>query len=115
MDNLLHLFRKRQPLMPQSAQDRARNQVGGKYLMVLADLLYRCDKGSEFADIRRLSEDAQSVYMADVLLWLSIEQRAERVKRVHACDAHAYALADDERETVERQARKDIAQYGGGR
>lgn len=101
--------------MPVTAQDRNRQRVSGKYLKVLAELLYRCDKGNEYVDFNGLTADAQAVYLADALLWLSAEHRMERIKRVHFLDAHAFAEKDDERESVERQARQDVAQFGGRR
>lgn len=97
------------------ALDRARKQLAGRHVFEIAQRLYRCDKGKDSADLRTLSEECQAVYIADALMALSAESRMERVKRIHALDAQVFAGKDDEQESVARQARQDIARFGGRR
>lgn len=102
------------PLGPMSGLERARRQVAGELLPVLAELLYRCDKGTKFARFDHLSEAAQSVYVGEALRLLTHERRTDRINAVHAIDAQHFALRDDEQEMVMRRARLDIQRFGGG-
>lgn len=96
-----------------SAIERARRQLSGPRVRRMAQELYRDDKANDAADISTLDQDCQAVYLADTLMMLSAENRMERVKRVHAINAHVFAKRDDERELVMRQARADIIRFGG--
>lgn len=94
--------------------DRVRRQVALRLVPQIAALLYKADKGNEHADLTDLRSDgARGVYLADALLILDPDQQMERRKRVHAQDAHVFAAATDEGETVNRQAREDVARFDG--
>lgn len=97
----------------ESALDRARKELTRSDVFELAQVLYRRDKGNEFAQLRSLRQECQAVYLADALVILTDEDsRVERIKRIHMLDAQVFALADDENESVMRQARRDMAHYG---
>ena len=102
------------PLFQMTPQERVRQQVAARLIPKIAELLLQADKGSESIKLTDLrSEESRCAYLADALLALEPEQRFERVKRVHQADAEMFALQADEDEMVRRQARRDIARFGG--
>lgn len=111
MQNVARSSPERQSRMPLPAEERARRQVSSELLPVIAELLFRCDKGNKYAKFSQLSDAAQTVYLAEALQLTSIDKRTERLHQVHSVDAHVFAVRADEQETVMRQAREDIARY----
>ena len=109
MPNIPH--RQDEPLMPMSPQDRIRQQAIDSMVPEIAQLLYRCDKGHRMAHLSDLKDDELAVYVADALMITDAEARTERVTRLNRLRARRFAAADDESETVMRQARRDIAHY----
>ena len=110
MQTVAHSHESSQTMHP---VDRVRRQVALRLIPQIAELLYKADKANDFAELDDLrSEGARAVYLADALLMLEPDQQRERMKRVHAQDAHGFALAADEGETAMRQARQDIAAHG---
>lgn len=96
--------------------DRARREVVSELVRPLAELLYQADKGHRGAKLADLgSDDAIGVYIAASLKALRPEARAVRINQVHQLQAHGFATAADEGETVRQQARRDVAAFGGPR
>lgn len=100
--------------MPIPARERERRQVVSELIPVIAELLYRADKGNRYARFSSLSESARAVYVAEALMITAVEQRHERVVRVNQADSHAFALAEKDQRDVEWQARQDVIKFGPG-
>lgn len=98
--------------MSTTPQERVRQQLAGKLVPQLAELLYRYDKGHDMARLSDLPEAGRAVYLAEALERLSTAARIERLHRVQAAIAQGHAVAENEQETVTRQARADIARFG---
>lgn len=100
--------------MPLTPQQRVQMQIDSELVPKIAELIYQADKKSRHARLADLrTDDAKAVYLAEALMVLAPEARADRKQRVQVSDAHHFAIAEHEQETVARQARIDGARFIG--
>lgn len=107
--------------MPMSEQDRLRAKLAHEYATThapaLAEQMYQVDKPCRLVKLTDLRTDSsRQVYLeaAHAALLTAFLGRAQRTRivAVQAADAEHHARIEDENETVQRQARHDIAKYG---
>lgn len=100
-------------VMSSPPQDRVRQQIAQEMAPTIVLALYRVMKGSRHARLEDISPEALATLTTEVLGDLLTPARIHgRIQRVNLLQAHGHALADDEQETVMRDARSDIARFG---
>jgi len=97
-------------------QERLRRQLAEEFAPELAERLYQVDKGSRYAKLADLlTESTRQVYLDAAVRMLIGPEQKDRIRSVQSTSAHERALQADESETLMRDARADIAKFGGGR
>lgn len=114
MDRVARFSPERQaPLMPLRPQDRVRMQVIDRLVPQIAALIYQGDKGHEAAELDDLrSMESRAVYVATALMLFDPQERADRIRRVHAADAEHFAYRDKPEQDVARRGRQDAILFG---
>lgn len=113
MQTVIQETESSQPMTP---QDRLRQQLAEEFAPALAERLYQVDKGSRHAKLADLLTDSSRQAYLDAALQVLIgpPQKA-RIQSVQAAIAQHHAQRENESETLMRDARADIARFGGGR
>lgn len=101
-----------QTIMPLSAQDRVRQSVAHKVAPDVILARYRAMKGMATARMEDIPPAIMAVLVADVLQFFSTESLNASIAACHRAQAHVHAFADDEAESLARQAQRDVATYG---
>jgi len=93
-----------------SSRDQIRDSIAAAITPLIAEMILKHDKAQpsyKLADLR--NQDERAVFLAAVLELLSPARVAERMVRFDIVRAHTHAQRDHEQESVEAQARHDIA------
>lgn len=102
--------------MPDTPQQRVRMSIAVTVVDELAERLLQHDKANQAYKLRHLrSDDERKVYRDAILAFLADPTgRLLRVNKVNQLRGHDHAIADDEAESIARQARRDIEMYAAG-
>ena len=96
-------------------QARLRQQLAEEFAPALAERLYQVDKGSRHAKLSDLLTDSSRQVYLDAAMAALIGSQKARITAVQAAIAQHHAERANESETLMREARLDIARFGGGR
>jgi hypothetical protein len=97
-------------------QERLRQQLAEEFAPALAERLYQVDKGSRHAKLADLlTASSRQVYLDAALSYLLGPSQTARINAVQSAIARGHAERENESETAMRDARLDIARFGGGR
>lgn len=98
--------------MPMSEQDRLRAKLAMELAPKVAEAMYQVDKGSRYAQIDDLLTDSSRQAYIDAAMAVLLGQQKTRIQVVQAAIAHHHAEKADPQESVDKQAREDVAKHG---
>lgn len=104
--------------MSTTPQDRVRASIALTRAAAFADVLLQCDKANPSFRLDRdlVDEHERAIWIEDVVAFLlDHERRLKRTVRLNALRSHGHALAENEQQTAEWQARQDVVKFGGHR
>lgn len=101
-----------QTTVPLTPQEQVRQQVAAQLIPQIAELLYRCDKGSPHAKLSDLrNEESIALYIGQARELVTPEARKARIDTIHVIDAHILAFAEKDQTDAEWQARQDVIRF----
>ncbi len=98
--------------MGMSSRDQIMASIADAITPLIAELILRHDKAQpkyRLSDLR--DQDERAVFIADVMELLSPERVAERMVRFDIVRSHNNAKREQEQQSVEAQARQDVARF----
>lgn len=94
-------------------QERVRASIALTVTPEMAERLLQHDKANpSFTLEDLLDDDERAIYLAEIMELFSPERRAERTIRFNTLRGYTHAKTEDEQQTIDKQAREDIAKYG---
>jgi hypothetical protein len=95
-----------------SEQDRLRAKLAHELAPLVAEAMYRVDKGSKLAQLADLLTDSTRKAYIDAALGALLGLQRTRINTVQSAIAQHHAEKAKPEEDVAAQARQDIANYG---